>query len=138
MAPAGLSLTRLSPLPLACLAQAISTVKAASKPAGLAAPAPAAEPGAGLPARPGARLTTPMTHGYSQECLSQGQLAMRAAPKTAGLAKLAPVGAIRAHAGSACISTRNSWLACAETRCAGDAPRFHACDPIGSEPETRS
>jgi hypothetical protein len=81
----------LDPLALACLSQPFPAAKAASKPSGLAAPAPAMIPEQGLPCLPWGESYDPITMlSHGPECVSQ-PADNSAAPKTAGLAKLAPV-----------------------------------------------
>ena len=79
----------LDPQALACLSQSIPAAKAASKPAGLAAPAPAVVPDQGWPGCPWGDAYNPMVHGFVSECdIRPADNA--ASLKTAGLAKLAP------------------------------------------------
>ena len=89
----------LDPQALACLSQTFPAAKAASKPSGLAAPAPAVIPVQGLPCLPWGESYDPqlmLSHG--PECVSQ-PVDNSAASKTAGLAKLAPER-VSLHAGS--------------------------------------
>ena len=83
---------RLDPLALACLSQPDTAAKAASKPAGLAAPAPVAIPEQGWPGCPWGAAYDPMAHGYVPACFNRTADGA-ASPKTAGLAKTAPVEA---------------------------------------------
>ena len=81
----------LDPLALACLSQSFPAARAASKPSGLAAPAPVAIPEQGLPCLPWGESYDPQTMlSHGPECVSQ-PADNSAAPKSAGLAKLAPV-----------------------------------------------
>ena len=83
----------LDPQALACLSQSIPAAKAASKPAGLAAPAPAVIPEQGLPCLLWGNaddLMMMLSHG--PECVGQ-PADNTAASKTAGLARLAPMEA---------------------------------------------
>jgi hypothetical protein len=82
----------LDPQALACLTQSVPAAKAASKPAGLAAPAPVAIPEQGWPGCPWGTAYDPMAQGYVPACFSQPTDNV-AALKPAGLAKLAPVEA---------------------------------------------
>jgi len=79
----------LDPLALACLSQPVTAAKAASKPAGLAAPIQVVIPEQGCP---WGDAYDPMAHGYVPACFSR-PADNAAALKTAGLAKLAPVAA---------------------------------------------
>ncbi len=79
----------LDPQALACLSQSIPAAKAASKPAGLAAPAPAVIPEQGWPGCPWGDAYNPSLHGFVSECDIR-PTDNDAALKPAGLAKLAP------------------------------------------------
>ena len=76
----------------ACFSQPFPTAKAASKSAGLAAPAPAVIPEQGWPGCPWGAAYDPMAHGYVPACFYR-PADNAAALKPAGLAKLAPVEA---------------------------------------------
>jgi hypothetical protein len=80
----------LDPQALACLSQPIPAAKAASKPAGLAAPAPAVIPEQGWSGCPWGATYDPMVQGYVPACFSR-PTDNAAALKPAGLAKLTPV-----------------------------------------------
>ncbi len=82
----------LDPRALACLSQPIPAAKAASKPAGLAAPAPAAIPEQGWSGCPWGAAYDPMVQGYLPACFSR-PADNAAALKSAGLARIAPVEA---------------------------------------------
>jgi hypothetical protein len=74
---------------LACLSQPFPAAKAASKPAGLAAPAPVAIPMQGWSGCPWGTAYDPMAHGFIAECFRR-PTDNAAALKPAGLAKPAP------------------------------------------------
>jgi hypothetical protein len=83
----------LDPLALACLSQPDTAAKAASKPAGLAQPAPTLtakqdQAGQGCPSGYAYNL---IRRGYPGECLPEANSAVSAAPKSAGLAAPAQV-----------------------------------------------
>jgi hypothetical protein len=79
----------LDPEALACLSGPVTAAKAASKPAGLAAPAAAVIPDQSWPGCPWGATYDPTKHGFIAECFFR-PADNAVALKPAGLAKLAP------------------------------------------------
>ena len=85
-----------------CFNRPASTLDAAAKPAGLAAPVPAVNPEQALPGCPWGYSFDPMNHGYVVECFSRPASTLDAAAKPAGLA--APAPAVNPEQALPCLS----------------------------------
>ena len=96
----------LDPQALACLSQSFPTAKAASKPSGLAAPAPAVIPEQGWPGCPWGATYDPTVQGFIAECFWR-PTDNGAAIKPAGLA--APAPAVIPEKSLSCLSWGDAW-----------------------------